>query len=260
MTSVDSVIDPAACPLDSDGFIEDCRIQLDQNGVVTIPGFLHEEAVAALVAEAEAGKHKAFFTSSTHNVYLTKPDPALGPDHVFNRQITSSKGCITTDQVPESSGLHIIYEAPSFRRFLAKVVGEDQLHEYADPLSSINVHYASEGQELGWHFDNSAFAVTLLLQAPEAGGEFQYVRELRDADGGEMNFDGVADVLDGAVAPSTLPVTPGTLVLFRGRNSMHRVTPTIGGRTRILVVLAYNAAPGIALSEAARMTFYGRLG
>jgi len=25
-------------------------------------------------------------------------------------------------------------------------------------------------------------------------------------------------------------------------------------------VLAYNAAPGIALSEAARMTFYGRLG
>jgi hypothetical protein len=41
---------------------------------------------------------------------------------------------------------------------------------------------------------------------------------------------------------------------------MHRVTPTIGRRTRILVVLAYNTEPGVALSQAARMTFYGRLG
>ena len=122
------------------------------------------------------------------------------------------------------------------------------------------MHYAGTGQELGWHFDNSAFAVTLLLQAPEGGGEFQYVRDLRDADGGDMNFSGVEDVLDGRHQPATLEVTPGTLVLFRGRNSLHRVTPTIGERTRILVVLAYNATPGVALSEAARMTFYGRLG
>ena len=76
----------------------------------------------------------------------------------------------------------------------------------------------------------------------------------------DMNFLGVEKVLDGRHAPATLEVTPGTLVLFRGRNSMHRVTPTIGERTRILVVLAYNATPGVALSEAARMTFYGRLG
>jgi len=49
-------------------------------------------------------------------------------------------------------------------------VGEQALFEYADPLSSINVHYAGEGQELNWHFDNSEFAITLLLQAPLAGG------------------------------------------------------------------------------------------
>ena len=49
------------------------------------------------------------------------------------------------------------------------------------------------------------------------------------------------------------------VVLFRGRNAMHRVTPVAGERTRMLVVLAYNAEPGVYLSEEARMTFYGRL-
>ena len=154
----------------------------------------------------------------------------------------------------------MIYDSADFRRFLAAVVGEDALFEYADPLSSINVHFADEGQELGWHFDNSSFAVTLLLQAPHAGGQFQYVRDLRDSDAGDMNYQGVSDVLDGQMAPTDLDIAPGTLVLFRGRNSMHRVTPAIGPLTRILVVLAYNNTPGISLSEAARMTFFGRLG
>jgi len=257
---LDTVIDTKACPLLDEGFIVDCRNRLVETGVVTIPGFLRPDAVSALVAEAEEQAHNAYFTSSTHNVYLTPTDPELGRDHVFNRQITSSKGCITTDQVPADSGLHLIYGAAAFQRFIAAIVGAPALFEYADPLSSINVHYAAEGQELGWHFDNSSFAVTLLLQAPAAGGEFQYVRDLRDADQGELNFEGVGDVLDGKRPVETLDITPGTLVLFRGRNSMHRVTPTIGDRTRILVVLAYNTEPGIALSEAARITFYGRLG
>ena len=260
MSDIDEVIDLSACPLGDTGFITACRNQLDRDGVLTIPGFLQETARQALVAEAEAESPHAFFTNSTHNVYLTPPRPELGDDHIFNRQISSSKGCITTDQVPARSGLHIIYGAPDFRSFLAQVVGETTLYEYADPLSSINVHYAAAGQELGWHFDNSSFAVTLLLQAPEDGGEFHYVRDLRDADAGELNFNGVADVLEGRTPPQPLDVAPGTLVLFRGRNSMHRVTPTIGDRTRILVVLAYNTRPGVALSEAARMTFYGRLG
>ena len=47
-------------------------------------------------------------------------------------------------------------------------------------------------------------------------------------------------------------------MLFRGKNSMHRVTPTIGNLTRMLVVFAYNAKPGISLSKTAQKTFYGK--
>ena len=51
----------------------------------------------------------------------------------------------------------------------------------------------------------------------------------------------------------------GDLMLFRGRDALHRVTPSQGEITRMLVVLAYNAEPNVSLSESARMTFYGRL-
>ena len=247
-------------PLSVSGFRDACRNQLDRDGVLTLPDFLRQNAIDALVSEAESQKHLAFYTSAKHNVYLTKPDPALGDGHVFNRQITSSKGCITTDQIPPDSGLHMVYNAPIFRDFACSVLGEDRLYEYADPLSSVNVHFAETGKELGWHFDNSSFAITLLLQAPKDGGAFEYVRDLRDADKGELNFDGVRAVLDGDKQTRHLTMAPGTLVMFRGRNSMHRVTPTIGDICRILVVFAYNAEPDIALSESARMTFFGRLG
>jgi len=173
--------------------------------------------------------------------------------------VTSSKGCITTDQIPTDSALHKIYHAPEFRNFLCTVLGESQLYEYADTLSSINLHYASEGQELGWHFDNSSFAITLLIEKPRSGGVFEYVKDVRDADSGETNYNRIGSILDNQAPVSSLNMEPGTLVLFRGRNALHHVTPTIGDRTRMLVVMAYNSTPGVALPESARMTFYGRL-
>ena len=258
--NLEDVIDLDACPLGNENFIASGKKTLAEDGVLTLPGFLRAEAIETLVAEAETQKHHAYFTASTHNVYLTEPRPGLGEDHVYNRQLASSKGCITTDQVPVGSGLHTIYDSSLCRQFVAQIVCESGLYVYADPLASINVHFASEDQELNWHFDNSDFAITLLLQAPRDGGYFEYVRDLRNAEGDDMNFAGVTAILDGKMQPSVLSMEPGTLVLFRGRNSIHRVTPTIGDQTRILVVLAYNAAPGIALSESARMTFFGRLG
>ena len=74
-----------------------------------------------------------------------------------------------------------------------------------------------------------------------------------------MNFELAGRVLDGKIPSKTLSMDAGALVLFRGRNSMHRVTPVEGSIARVLVVLAYNSAPGLSLSESARMTFFGRL-
>ena len=170
----------------------------------------------------------------------------------------SSKGLIADDEISPDSPLRAVYLDEMFRTFLCRVLGIDAIYPYDDELSSINVHFASEGRELGWHFDNSSFAVTLLLRAPVGGGSFEYVPATRDADRGDMAFDRVGRVLDGDEPVSTLEFDPGDLVLFRGRNAMHRVTPTQGPVTRLLVVFAYNDEPGIGLSASALETFYGR--
>lgn len=246
-------------PLDDANFCLECKQTLDESGSLVLPGFLTPDGVAAVQSEGSRHQHLAYYTADDHNIYLTPPDPDYPAHHPRNRMISSSKGCITDDQIPANSALRALYDAVVFREFLCVVLGESELHPYADALSSINLHYASEGQELGWHFDNSSFAITLLIQEPAGGGAFEYVKDVRDADSGEMNYELAADVLDGRTPTKSLSMSAGSLVLFRGRNSMHRVTPTLGDRTRMLVVLAYNSKPGISLSESARMTFYGRL-
>jgi len=190
-------------------------------------------------------------------VFLTEPDPELPADAAYNRQVVSSKGLIADDEIAADSPLRAIYNDGDLQRFLCRVLGIAEIHPYADDVSSINVHFAPEGRELGWHFDNSSFAVTMLLQAPEGGGQFQFVAAARSADPA-TTASIVDDVLDGRGDVKTLAFDPGDLVLFRGRNALHRVTPTEGSTTRLLVVFAYNDEPGVALSESALQTFYGR--
>ena len=146
-----------------------------------------------------------------------------------------------------------------FKDFLCEVLNEEVLYKYDDELSSINIHYAKEGQELGWHFDNSSFAITLLIQKPISGGSFEYIRDFRDAHTDENNYDQVSDLLDNKCSPQRLKMENGSLVLFRGKNAIHRVTPTKGSQMRVLSVLAYNSEPDVQLSESARMTFFGKL-
>lgn len=257
--SLADLIDLKQYPLENDEFRSECKRTLDENGALVMYSFLTPAAIASIQREGEENQHLTYYTVNDHNIYLKPSDPEYSAAHPRNREVSSSKGCITTDQIPANSALHKLYDAPEFREFLCAVLNETELHEYADAMSSINLHYASEGRELGWHFDNSSFAITLMIQNPAGGGVFEYVKDVRDADSGEANYGLCGKILDGEVPTKTLAMDVGALVLFRGRSSIHRVTPVIGNRTRVLVVFAYNTEPGISLSESARMTFYGRL-
>jgi hypothetical protein len=253
-----SLLDDVRHPLLSASYVAECAETLDRDGALVLRGFVDSHAIAQIVAESAPRESEAFYASKTHNVYLTPNDESLALGHPFNRQVISSKGIIADDQIPADSLLREIYNCNALRQFLCGVLRINEIHSYADDVSSVNVHFAAEGMELGWHFDNSSFAVTMLLQAPHGGGRFEYVPAVRDADCGDMAYEKVGRILDGSEEVSALTFEPGDLVVFRGRNAMHRVTPTQGSTTRMLVVFAFNDRPGVALSQSALTTFYGR--
>ena len=118
-----------------------------------------------------------------------------------------------------------------------------ELHQMADPLARVNVISYRSAEALNWHFDRSEFTTTLILQSPEGGGEFQYRSDLRSDD--DENYDGMARLLAGKDhGVQTLPLPAGTLSVFKGKNTAHRLTPVEGSRDRIVAVFSYYEAPG----------------
>jgi hypothetical protein len=55
-----------------------------------------------------------------------------------------------------------------------------------------------------------------------------------------------------------LPMTPGTLPIFEGRYSLHRVSPIRGATDRLVGLPAYDTNPGTTSTELLRLSRYGR--
>jgi hypothetical protein len=56
----------------------------------------------------------------------------------------------------------------------------------------------------------------------------------------------------------TLKVKPGTLNVFRGKNTAHKVSTVHGKRERIIAVFTYYERPGMMFSKEDQIGFYGR--
>ena len=91
----------------------------------------------------------------------------------------------------------------------------------------------------------------------EAGGEFEYCPNIRCAE--DERFDAVRDVLDGSVGGERLPLRPGDLQLFKGRYSLHRVSPVEGAVARHSAIFAYSERPGVIGSVARTRQLFGRV-
>jgi hypothetical protein len=141
--------------------------------------------------------------------------------------------------------------------FVRDVLGLVEIHRYADPLGALNVAVMSDGDELGWHFDQTDFVTSIAVQSAERGGDFEVARRLRGH--GDERYDAVGTVLDGDRRPVThVPFDPGSLMVFAGRHSMHRVTPISGRTPRYVALLAYDSTAGTDSSELLKLVRYGR--
>ena len=107
-----------------------------------------------------------------------------------------------------------------------------------------------------WHFDSGRMVTTLLLQAPEAGGVFEYVPELRSDE--NENFEEVRKVLDGDLSRARqIKLEAGTFSLFRGHYSMHHVTEVQGDRTRIQAILGFSTTADLHGNLESSILHYG---
>jgi hypothetical protein len=115
-----------------------------------------------------------------------------------------------------------------------------------------------DGDELQWHFDQTDFVVSLALQDAEDGGDFEVAPQIRTED--DERYDEVARVLAGDRSQVvTLPMTPGTLLVFAGRNSLHRVSPISGPTPRLVGLFGYDTEPGTMSSDLLKEVRYGRV-
>lgn len=243
---------PAARPM-----LAAFRTQLDQDGALALPGFLTESATEFIRQEARALEWASHEYRSDHTVYFAPQETHHPESHPLRKTVRTDKGNVPYDRIPGSSLLRQLYCWDGLLAFVAAVLNEPELHRHPDPMAALNINTHGPGQELGWHFDRTDFAVTLSLQTCEQGGDFEYVPNLRTRD--DENFAGVARVLAGARdGIKTLATAPGTLTLFRGHYSLHRVTPGTGRDKRLMAALSYVRDPSILFSAYARQLFYGR--
>ena len=234
-----------------------CRDALQEAGMFSLEGLVRPEALRAATQEVEPLFDTASFTHAReHNIYFDDDIEGLEAGHPALSRQTTVNHTICGDQIP-GSRVARIYEWRPLIDFLAAAMEKPRLYPMADPLGRVNVMAYRAGERLNWHFDRAEFTVTLLLQAPDAGGAFQYRSGLRSE--ADPNYEGVARLLagrDGQV--QTLPLAPGTLNVFKGKNTAHRVTPVEGERPRIIAVFSYYERPDVRFSDAERLGFYGR--
>ncbi|RIK97987.1 MAG: hypothetical protein DCC71_21365 [Proteobacteria bacterium] len=236
------------------------RAQLAASGACELPGFLTRDATARMAAESDALIGRGHFAETRATVYLGLPEAGLPPGHPRARLGgRSAVEAIAYDLVPPAHALRQLYEWDGLVAFVAAALGKEKLYRYADPLGALNVASMQAGDELHWHFDQTDFVVSIALRDAEAGGDFEYAPRIRSRD--DERYDDVARVLDGdRTQVRTIPLTPGTLLLFAGRDSLHRVTRVGGSVARLVALLAYDERPDTVSSELLRRARYGRNG
>jgi len=240
--------------------IADIRRELDADGCAVLPGFVHQDGLAQLLAEAESVAPRAHRSFNRTNAYFTRDDPRFGIGHPIRRFYDRSNAFVPADNFPRTGPLRRIYEYDGFLPFIRAALNEpeDRFFRYDDPLADVIINVVEEGQGFPWHFDTNNFTVTLAIQNAEQGGAFEYAPNLRTPE--HENFDKVAAILDGDMgAVRQLELQPGDLQIFRGRYALHRVAPVSGPRPRYVGIFSFVEAEGMCGGIERTKQLYGRV-
>ncbi len=258
-----SLIDLEKYPIDdlasprARAVIDDARSQIAAIGAAELSGFVTPAGVSELVRDADSLSERAHPSGGIGTAYLELPSDDWDAQHPRQNWMPYAVRAVGYDVIPHSSPLRQIYELPALTRFIEAILDRGVLFHYADPCGALNLAVMADGDQLQWHFDQTDFVVSLAIQAADRGGDFDVVPRIRDAE--NENYDDVANVLAGdSSRVLTLAMTPGTLLIFEGRNSLHRVSPIEGSTLRHVGLFAYDTKATTTSSQLLREIRYGR--
>lgn len=262
VASINQLIDLNRYPIHRDGvgrttLTDNIRAQLDHEGCAVLKSFLTPLAIRLLTAEIDRVAHLAHRSFSRTNAYFTADDPSLPPDDPRRQFFDRSNAFIPADNFMKTGTLRRIHDFDAFDPFIKACLRQDNFYRYADPLADVIVNTADEGQGFPWHYDTNNFTITLAIQNADEGGSFEYAPNIRR--GGER-FEEVKEVLAGSSsAIKTLNLEPGDLQLFKGRYSLHRVTPLQGKTPRHVAIFSYVEEPDMVGAPERTRQLYGRI-
>ncbi len=257
------LIDLETYPLDKpeseaySALVQRCRSELANGGMFNLSGFLKPEAIRKAIAEVTPVLDSdSFEHHRRHNIFFRDEVEGISADHPAMQEFDSINHAICADQI-EGSIVTRVYEYIPFLRFLADAMEKQNLYLMDDPLARVNVMATRNGEALNWHFDQSEYTTTIMLQASQEGGELEYCSEIRSPE--NPNFEGIVRLVKGDSSENKIvTLTPGTLNVFRGVNTPHRVTTVGGSRDRIMTIYSFYEQPDVNFSDEMRIGFYGR--
>ncbi len=251
VTELKNIIDLERHPLDSpdsDAYRESlgaARAGLRSHGCAVVPGLITGDALERMRLEARSMLHTTHYSTTDMNPYFSPPDPALPADHPVNTMLERSSGFVPADSFAADSEIGLLYRSSELIHFVAEALLVDTVHCFADPLACLTINVLGPGQQFCWHYDTNDFAVTLLLDEADKGGRFEYITDIRGE--AHENYEAVSEALnDNHPDVVALDLSPGDLQIFRGRNSLHRVTRVgQGSRPRLAAIFAYTLEAGV---------------
>ncbi|MEM7272217.1 MAG: hypothetical protein AAF547_03965 [Actinomycetota bacterium] len=257
--AVDDLIDVERHPLcgaEARRSAAEARARLDRDGAVRLPGFLRQTALTDIATDiAKRAVHAPIRRHRAGAYHRSAPlDDGASP----LPELEWLAGHVTRDMLPCYTAAQRLYVSPTFKRWVADVVGLDRVYEYADPLAGLVATILPPGGAYPWHYDTNEFVLTIPLQTAERGGRFEYHRDLRTP--GDENLDGLRRIVSGDGPPPRLvPASPGDLIVFRGRYSLHQVSRVEGTRSRHVLVLSYADRPDVIGPLDRTRSVYGRV-
>ncbi|MCW2721856.1 arpA protein [Pseudonocardia sp.] len=261
MTVVDvaDAIDTDTYELTDPVLVARVREDLASAGCCVLPDFVRPDVRETLRREGAKMAPGAYYDVETVNVYNTEPDPSLPDGHPARVPMERGNAFVARDLVPPDAVIHRLYTSPAFQGFVAACFGLDAVHELADPLSGLTLNVLTPGRSHPWHFDTNEFTVSMLMQAPQVGGVFEFCPAIRSA--ASENVDDVRAVVDGRGEHLVrrLTLRPGDLQLFMGRYALHRVSTVEGGRARHSAIFAYSERAGVIGSVSRTRQLFGRV-